>query len=135
MRGKAACAFALFGLNAYVCSRLWSAGYIDQMGSVEGSYIAISRYAMRHWGDLSWFPLWFCGMPFVRAYQPALHVTVAALATAFDLTPVRAYHLAVAFFYCLGPATLFWMCDALTGKRGYALLVGLAYSLCSPSLW
>ncbi|MGD1091585.1 MAG: hypothetical protein ABSB35_06270 [Bryobacteraceae bacterium] len=121
-------------MNAYVCSRLWSAGYIDQMGSVEGSYIAISRYVMRHWGDLSWFPLWFCGMPFVRAYQPGLHVTVAALATAFDLTPVRAYHLAAAFFYCLGPATLFWMCDSLTGRRGYAFAVALAYSLFSPSL-
>ena len=124
----------LFLLNAWICWQLWFAGFIDQMGSVDGSFIAVSRYVMSHWADLSWFPLWFCGMPFARVYQPGLHVSVAALATVFDLQPERAYHITTAFLYVLGPVTLAWLCYRLTLSQGFSLTTGLLYSLFSPSI-
>jgi hypothetical protein len=124
----------LFCINAYICARLWTAEYIDQMGSVEGAFIAFSRYIAGHWHNLRWFPEWFCGMPVLRVYQPGLHVTVAAIATLFDVSPPRAYHFMSALVYSLGPVTLFWLCDRLTGRRGYAFAVGLVYSLFSPSV-
>src|SRR5271157_29744 len=124
----------LFAVNAAVCSRLWFADFYNQMGSAEGSFLAISRYLMLHAGDHRWFPLWFCGMPFPRVYQPGLHSAVAALAMALHLPPQRAFHMVTALAYSAGPVTLFWLCYRLTGSRGYALATGLAYSLTSPSL-
>ena len=123
----------LVALNAYVCRELFTAEFIQQMGSTAGAFIAISRWAMQHWGDLSWYPLWFTGMPFFQIYQPGLHLTVASVATLFHMTPQHAYHLVNAIVYCLGPVTLFWLCYRATGWRGYAFATGLAYSLISPS--
>jgi hypothetical protein len=124
----------LFALNAFLISRLWFANWVDQMGSVGGAFMAISRWAMRHWSDLSWFPLWFSGMPFLRVYQPGLHVTVAAFATATGLPVQKAYNIVTAFLYCLGPVTLFWLCYRLTGRRGWAFFSALVYSVFSPSV-
>jgi hypothetical protein len=118
-----------------ICGPLWFAGFIDQMGSVDGSFIAFSRYMTRHMADLSWFPLWFCGMPFSRVYQPGLHVTVAALAIAGHMPVERAYRVATAFFYAAGPATLAWLCYRLTMSQCYGFCSGLIYSLTSPSAW
>jgi len=123
----------LFGLNAWVCLQLWSADYIDQLGSTEGPFLAFSRWITRHWGDLRWFPLWFSGMPFERVYGPSLHWTVAAVATVAQVSVLRSYRLVTAALYCLGPVTLFWLCYRLTHSRGYALAVGVVYSLFSPS--
>jgi hypothetical protein len=128
------CMLLLFAVNAVVCTHLWTAEYVDQMGSIEGSFIAISRFVMRHWGDLQWFPDWYSGMPLVRVYQPGLHVTVAAVASICRFTPQHAYHLVTALAYSLGPVSLFWMCDRLTGRRGFALAASLVYSLFSPSV-
>ena len=124
----------VFAVNAAVCWRLWFADFYGQMGSVEGSFIAISRYLMLHPGDHRWFPMWFCGIPFVRVYQPGLHAAVAALAMALRLSPQRAFHIVAALAYSAGPVALFWLCYKLTKSRGYALATGLAYSLTSPSL-
>ena len=132
---RTAAAMALvFAVNAAVCSRLWFADFYAQMGSVEGSFIAISRYLMLHPGDHRWFPMWFCGIPFTRVYQPGLHATVAWLATAFHQPPQRAFHFMAAVAYSAGPVALFWLCYRLTRSRGYALATGLSYSLVSPSL-
>lgn len=131
---SAVCLALLFGLNAAIACRLWFANYIDQMGSTAGPFIAISRYVTRHWSDHAWFPAWFCGIPFLRVYQPGFHVSVAALATVLSLSAQRAYFLTAAFCYCLGPITLFWLCERFNGRRGYALTASLVYSLVSPSL-
>jgi hypothetical protein len=102
------------------------------MESIEGSYMTISRYAMDHWGDLTWWPLWFTGMPFTHVYQPGFHLTVAAMATLFRQSPQHIYHLMCALAYCCGPVMLYWLCLQTTGRRGYAFVVGLLYSLISP---
>ena len=128
------CCLFLFGLSAALCSNLWFAGYISQLGSTEGPFVAFSLWISRHWGDLRWFPLWYGGMPFERVYGPNLHWTVAALATAAHLPVLRSYRLVTTSLYCLGPVTLFWLCYRLTHSRGYALAVGVVYSLFSPSV-
>jgi hypothetical protein len=129
----AVCSLALFGMNAYVCLGLFSAEFTQRMESIEGSYMSISRWAIDHWNDLTWFPLWFTGMPFHRVYQPGLHLSVAALAKGVQWSPQHAYHFLTALAYCLGPVTLFWLCYRGTGRRGYAFLTGVLYSLVSPT--
>jgi hypothetical protein len=120
-------------INITVSRALWLASFTNQLGSVEGSYISISRYALQHWGDLQWFPWWFCGMPFLQVYQPGLHLTVAGLAAFFHSTPERTYHVVTAALYCLGPISLYALCHRATGRRDYALFAGLVYSLFSPA--
>ncbi len=123
----------LFAVNTYICQALFRARFIDQMGSTAGAFIAISRWIMAHWHDLSWYPQWFTGMPFFNIYQPGLHMVVAGVAQFFQLTPERAYFLVIALVYCLQPITLFWLCYRATNSRGCALAAGLAFSLISPS--
>jgi hypothetical protein len=121
----------IFGLNAIVCKRLFSLNFSTHMESIEGAYMSISRYATRHWSDLSWFPLWFTGMPFDRVYQPGLHLTVAALASLTHWPVPLAYHFLTALAYCLGPTALFALCLGATRSRAFAFLAALVYSLFS----
>src|SRR5690348_1689874 len=123
----------LSGINIYICNDLFRAEFTQRMESIEGPFISISSYAMKHWGDLTWFPLWFTGMPFHQVYQPGLHLTVAAVGTLFHQSPQHAYHIVTALTYCLGPVTLFLLCRHATGWRGWAFVVGLFYSLVSVS--
>ena len=64
MRRSALGAATLFALNAETCWRLFGVEYTTHFNSVEGFFIAIARYVSAHWGSLSWWPLWHCGMPF-----------------------------------------------------------------------
>ena len=88
---------------------------------------------MRNWGDLTWFPLWFGGMPFHNVYQPGFHLTVAGLGTLLHWTPQHAYHFVAALTYSIAPVTLFWFCWRMTGSAGYGFAAGLFYSLVSAS--
>lgn len=123
----------LFALNAYICRNLFEAHFIHQMGSTAGPFIALSRWILRHWHDLTWYPLWFTGMPFFHVYQPGLHVVVASVASLLHLTPERSYFLVIALVYCLQPVALYWLCYCATGSRGCAFAAGVAFSLISPS--
>ena len=67
-------------LNLYIARELFITEYLAQMGSIEGAYIAIARYASQNRGDLSWFPLWYAGIPYQNTYPPLLHLIVAAWA-------------------------------------------------------
>ncbi|HEX5226555.1 MAG TPA: hypothetical protein VFW44_02545, partial [Bryobacteraceae bacterium] len=102
------------------------------MESVESAYMAISRFASRHWGDLSWFPLWYTGIPFDRVYQPGLHVAVAALSLASHWPITVAYHFLTALAYCFGPVALFALCLVATRSLAFAFATALIYSLFSP---
>ena len=123
----------LFAVNAYIARELFTSEYIAQMGSIEATHIAIARYAMQNWRDLTWFPLWYGGIPYQNTYLPLLHLMVAAVAKLLGISPALSYHAVVATFYCLGPVTLFWLAWRLTGSRGYSFAAGLVYSLFSPS--
>ncbi|MFN0103023.1 MAG: hypothetical protein ACKV2U_13145 [Bryobacteraceae bacterium] len=126
-------ATGLFAVNVFVAGSLFRVEYIAQMGSVEGSFIALARYIRDNWRDLDWFPLWFSGMPFANTYAPLLHTLTALTAGLTDWSPGLAYHFVTALCYCLGPVTLYLLAVHLTGRRGASLGGALAYSLLSPS--
>jgi hypothetical protein len=130
-----ALAMALFAINFYVCRELFRVEYLRHMGSIEGAYIGIARYAMAHWRDLSWFPLWYGGIPYQNTYPPLLHWGVALVASVRGFTPAHAYHWTTALLYCLGPVTLFALVRRLTGSRWAGFTAGLLYSVLSPSAW
>ena len=102
-------------------------------GSIEGAYISISRYALENPGGLSWFPLWYGGIPYQNSYPPLLHLLVAAFAWVTGFSVALSYHTITALMYCLGPVTLFWMSWRLSGSRSASLGAALLYSLFSPS--
>ena len=129
-----ACVLSPFALNAYLCHELFTVEYTQHMGSIEGAYISISRYALDSPGGLSWFPLWYGGIPYENSYPPLLHLLVAAFAWATGLSVALAYHTVTALMYCLGPVTLFWMSYRLSGARVASFAASLLYSLFSPSL-
>jgi hypothetical protein len=126
---------ALFLLNVYICHELFGIEYLRHMGSIEGAFIGISRYAMAHWRDLTWFPLWYDGVPYQNTYPPLLHLCVAMVATIRGISPALAYHWTTALAYCLGPVTLFALVLRLTRSRWAAFLAGAFYSTVSISAW
>src|SRR5438477_2072771 len=103
------------------------------MGSIEAAYVSISRYMIENWRDLSWFPLWYGGIPFQNTYPPLLHAIVACVAVWLRMSPALAHHAVTAFFYCLGPMALYALAVRLTRSRWYGFWAGLLYSIISPS--
>ncbi len=122
-----------FALNVWICWRLFTSEYIDQMGSIEGTHIALGRWIAGNWWDLSWFPLWYGGIPWHNTYSPLHPVLVAGVSSLTGISPALAYHALTALFYALGPVTLFWLALRLTRSTAPAFLAGLVYSLVSPS--
>jgi hypothetical protein len=103
------------------------------MGSIEAVYIGLARYIIQNFGDLSWFPLWYNGIPYQDTYPPLLNWIVALLASIFRCSPAHSYHFAIAVFYCAGPVTLFLLALEFSGSRTYSFFAGLVYSVLSPS--
>jgi hypothetical protein len=128
-------ALGLCGINLYICHELFSIEYLRHMGSIEGAFIGIARYAMHHWGDLTWFPLWYSGIPYQNTYPPLLHLGVALSATVTGMSPAHAYHFVTALAYCLGPIALFVLALRWSGSRWAAFSAGLIYSTVSMSAW
>ena len=77
----------MFAVNLAFVHGLLQYEYINQMGSVEGSFIAFARYIRENWGDLTWIPLWLAGMPVEQVYQPGLHYTVAGISELTSASP------------------------------------------------
>ncbi len=125
----------LFLLNAWIVRDLVRIEWLDQMGSIEGTYIALARWVARNWGELSWLPLWYGGIPFQNGYPPLVPALAGGLSALSGLAPARAYHILVALFYAAGPVTLFWLALVLYRSLWPALAAGLLYSLFSPSCW
>ena len=125
--------FALFAINLAVSWRYFRAGYINQLASIEGVFIALERYIQQHWPTYEWFSLWYGGMPFTRVYQPGLHYSVAALASLTGVPMVHAYHALTAATYALGGVAFYFLTKTLIGAREPAFLGALLFSLFSPS--
>ena len=127
-----ACALALFAINVYIVRELFAVEYLRFMGSIEGAYISLARQLSSDW-DLTWWPLWYAGIPYQNTYPPLLHWITALAARFMHVSPAHSYHFVTAFFYCAGPVTLFWMAYRLSGLLWPSFAGGLAYSLFSPS--
>ena len=129
----AACALALFALNACITLRLFHTDYTRQMGSIEAAYIGLARYIANHLGQLSWFPLWYGGIPYADTYPPLLHMVCGLVVAATGISPGLAHHFVTATVYALGPVTLFWMAWRLSGNRAAPWRPAVGYSLISPA--
>lgn len=129
----AAAAAVLFGVNAYVCRELFRTPYLNQMPSIEAAFIAIARYASQNFGDLTWFPLWYNGIPYQNTYPPLLHLMVAVVIRATGADPGLAYHAVTAVLYCAGAVTVFALAYRLSGRLIYSFWAGAVYSLLAPS--
>jgi len=136
MRSKGAStllgALALFALNAFITQRLFFVDYTTWMGSIEAAYVGLARYIAHHWSDLTWFPLWYGGIPYPDTYPPLLH-WIDALVVSAGVSPGLAYHFVTATLYAAAPAAVFWMAWRLSGNRAASWSAGLLYSLVSPS--
>lgn len=124
----------LFVVNLFITWRLLRSEYIDQLPSIEGSFISLARYIQQHWPAYDWFPLWYGGFPFTRAYQPALHYTVAVLAASAGLSSASAYHFVTAITYSLAAVGFYWLAKTLGATRGAAFGGAFVFSVFSPSL-
>lgn len=125
----------LFVLNAAICRELFRIEYTQYMGSIEAAYIGISRYMMSQPSGLTWFPLWYGGIPFQNTYPPLLHMIVAAAAWLLNISPAHSHHAVTALFYCFGPVALFLLAWALSSDWKKSFAAGLIFSLISPSLF
>ena len=128
------CVFVLFGINFFVAGDLFHVEWLRHMGSADGAFIGIARFALKNWPDLTWFPLWYGGIPYQNTYPPLFHLTVAAVAALLRISPAQSYHAVCGAVYCLGPVTLFWMAYRLSGHRARSFVAALLYSLIAPSL-
>ncbi len=124
---------ALLLFNLWLVRGLLGIDYLDQMGSIESTYIAIARWIGRNWGDLTWFPLWYGGIPFQNTYPPLAPFLTAVVAAVFSITPAHAYHVVTAVSYSLGPVTLYLLALRLCGSKAWSLAAGLIYTLTSTS--
>jgi hypothetical protein len=129
----AALSLVLFAINVYVCRELFTIEYLRQMGSIESVFITLARYARDNWSDLSWFPLWYNGIPYQNSYPPLMHLVVAAVSAAMRWSPALAYHATAGFVYCAGPVTLFWLCCRLSRRMSASFFAGVIFSFVSPA--
>jgi hypothetical protein len=125
----------IFLLNAGLCRELFFVHYSRNMGSIEGAYVSISRYLMENWRDLTWFPLWYSGIPCQNTYPPLLHAIVAGTAAIARISPALSHHAVTAFFYCLGPVGIYFLLHRLGRSPAVAFAGAVIYSLISPSAW
>ncbi len=104
------------------------------MSSNEGFFMAISRFLVLHWRTSGWVPWWMNGVPFENTYSPLLPIVDAVSAKVAHSSTALAFHRTVAFFYCLGPVSLFWLAWRMSSALYPSFLCGLVYSLTSPSV-
>jgi hypothetical protein len=133
--GDAAMGCALFAVNVLLTIRLFRHDYIDQMGSIDGVFIGLARYIRDHVHDLTWYPLWYGGVPYPDTYPPLLHSLVAAVSGLGGVSIGLAYNMITAVCYALCPVALFWTAQRLGASRYSAFAGALLYSLISPACW
>jgi hypothetical protein len=97
-------AAVIFLLTAALIWPLFKAKYLANWGSIESTYIADARFLVEHWPHPQWQPLWYTGTRLDYVYPPALRYGTALIAKAVGYWPVKAYHVYIALFYCLGMA-------------------------------
>lgn len=136
-RSQIALAFAvfLFALNAWICHELFTADFVNNLLSNEGAFSSIGRFFREHPFDHAWFPWFNGGMAMEYAYQPLLPALSGFTAALTGWPDSRALHFILAFAYCCGPVTLFWLAWDWSESLALSFSAGLAYSLTSPAEW
>lgn len=124
---------ALFALNAWLIRDLFHLEYGAHMGSIECAYMALARFVIGQWPDISWFRYWYGGIPFESTYPPLLTFATTIWAVIRQISPALAYHQVVAAAYCLAPVALYLLAARLGASAVTAGLAGWVYSVGSPS--
>lgn len=123
--------FLLFLITATLIKPLFRLKYSDRWDSIESTFIADGRFLRDHWPHPQWQPLWYCGTRYDYIYPPALRYGTALLSRLW--IPVKAYHVYIALFYCLGIAGVYFLVRVMSRSRGSAWLAALATALFSPA--
>jgi hypothetical protein len=124
----------VFLLTAVLIWPLFKAKYLDKWASIESTFISDARFLKVHWPHPLWQPLWYGGTRFDYIYPPALRYGTAALAKFYPMTEARAYHLYIAFFYCIGIAGVYLLVRVACESRGASWLAAASTALLSPVL-
>ena len=104
-----ALALFLFALNAWICHELFTADFVNNLLSNEGFFASMGRFFREHPFDYRWLPWFNAGMATEYAYQPLLPALSGLTAALTGWSDSRALHFILAFAYCCGPVTLFWL--------------------------
>jgi hypothetical protein len=127
------CAALLLVVNLIIVAKLFGVEYSAYNGSVEGTFIALSRIMAKYPGEWQWWPYWANGMPFETAYLPFSHWVVAAFILVTRIGAARAFHMVTAAIYAMSAVSLFWMALAMSRKLTASFIAALAYSCFSFS--
>jgi hypothetical protein len=125
--------FLIFLLTALLIAPWFSAGYTNNWGSIESTFIADARFLMEHWPHPQWQPLWYTGTRFDYVYPPALRYGTALIAKVSGVLPVRAYRFYTGLFYCLGIAGVYLLIRVGSRSRGAAWMGAAGAALTSPA--
>ncbi|MDR3701925.1 MAG: hypothetical protein P4L56_19910 [Candidatus Sulfopaludibacter sp.] len=118
----------LLVINVFVVAKLFAVRYLAYNGSVEGTFIAISRIMAKYPGQWSWWPFWSCGMPFETSYLPFSHWMVAAFLLLTHGQAAHAFHEVIAAVYAGSALSVFWMALVLSRKLTASFIAALGYS-------
>jgi len=122
----------LLALNLYLYGPLFSPQQRPYKGSIAAGYAGITRFVAEHPNPWGWNPQQYAGQPTQFTYPPLLPYTAAAIHWITGVEPFFAYRLVVGSFACLGPLALAFALYYFTGSLWLSLLLGFAYSTCSP---
>jgi len=125
---------AIFALNLFIVSPLFSGEYTHRYESIEGAFIAHSKHIVANWPYLSWNLLWYGGFPFHYVYTPILPYFLALLNFLWpSISIARWYRIVTALAYGLGPVTLYFLVKYLFKRQLTAMAAALIYSV-APSI-
>ena len=122
----------IFLLAAGLIKPLFQLGFTDKWESVEGAIISDARFLSDHWPHPSWQPLWYAGARFDSLFAPAVRYGTVAIAKVARVPVVRAYHIYLALFYCVGIVAVYFLVMTVSGSRWAAWFGAAAAALVSP---
>jgi hypothetical protein len=132
-RHATALSILIFALNAWICRELFTADFVSNLLSNEGIFAALGRFFRENPIEHRWFPWFNVGMATEYAYQPLLPAMAAITGALTNWPPSRALHFVLAFAYCCGPVTLFWLAWDWSESLALSLSAAFAFSLTSPA--
>jgi hypothetical protein len=124
----------LTGLNFLLIRELFFVEFTNNMQTNAGAFMAISRFLLRYWPHVGWFPWWFNGEPIENSYSPLLNFANAGVAWITGASVGRVYNFVTALLYVLGPVFLFIFAWRVSRRMETSFFAALLYSLFSPAL-
>ncbi len=119
-------------LNLYLYAPLFSPEERPYRGSIAQGYAGITRFIAEHPNPWGWNPQQYAGLPTQFTYPPLLPYAASTIHWLTGVDPFPSYRFLISSLACLGPVTLAFAFWYFTGSTWLSLLLGAAYSLCSP---